>query len=310
VAWLAAGLVTGCSELPTTSPSLDPAFSQSVGWEADLAVAKAYLQSANERLAAQGAGFVVESAEWFSTPGVNPASSHIVFVFDHFLTTGSRWVPGDARRLANGNTITYSTFLPLAVAPGVGNVANAIDVALATWAGVDCFKPTIVERNLAANINPSALLGIGGFVNNPLAADVDNIGWIPGAFFDLLLGPGASAFILGVTISFAFANPDGSLSDVDNDGNADTAHKEIWYNNSLPWSANGVGGADVLSVVLHENGHGLELGHFGSIHATLSNLRLHASPRAVMNAIILGVLRQPLGTDVGALCQNFASWPD
>jgi hypothetical protein len=101
-------------------------------------------------------------------------------------------------------------------------------------------------------------------------------------------------------------------SDIDRDGNLDYAFAEVWYNNAFTWTLSGFGGdADVQTVAFHENGHALGLGHFGKIHATFSPFggRLHVSPRAAMNAIILGTLRGPLGTDNAALCGYYANWP-
>lgn len=125
--------------------------------------------------------------------------------------------------------------------------------------------------------------------------------------------------MLGVTFTFVFVAPDGAPTDVDGDGNGnnDTAFKEVRFNDAFDWTVDADGDAqDIQTVALHENGHVLELGHFGKVHATFNqgegNDRLgelHVSPCAVMNAVNLGTQRDLLGTDTGAFCGQFGSWP-
>lgn len=297
--------LVACEQVPTT-PAVDgPAFAAvSQGWRPDESVALRYLESLNGELAAAGATYTVHRIEWSGLPGVNLAAGNIVFANDRELRLESRWLPGDVRRLADGNNLTYAVFVPLAFAPGVpGNVEGVLDAAFDTWGSVKCSQLPVVKRTLAGNIFPSAILGIGGFIQDPFAADISVIGWMPGALFDAVLGPGASQFVLGLTFSFAFP------TDLNGDGRIDTAHKEIWYNDAFTWTTSG-GPTDIETVALHETGHALELGHFGKIHGTLANLKLHISPRAVMNAIVLGTLREPLGPDNAAYCGNYASWPN
>jgi hypothetical protein len=83
----------------------------------------------------------------------------------------------------------------------------------------------------------------------------------------------------------------------------------VWFNDALQYSSTGAAGRiDIESAALHEHGHALELGHFGKITGDPKTGKLQASPRAVMNAVLLGTQRSPLGTDNGALCGNYASW--
>jgi hypothetical protein len=98
-------------------------------------------------------------------------------------------------------------------------------------------------------------------------------------------------------------------TDIDRDGRGDTAFAEVWFNDALKYSTTGAAGRiDIESAALHEHGHALGLGHFGKIAGDPKTGKLHVSPRAVMNAIILGVQRSPLGTDNAALCGNYAGW--
>jgi hypothetical protein len=78
--------------------------------------------------------------------------------------------------------------------------------------------------------------------------------------------------------------------------------RRSWYNDAFHWNTTGIGPkVDIETVALHENGHALGLGHFGTLFLT-DNGKLHVAPYAVMNAIILGTLRRPLGTDNASFC--------
>ena len=265
------------------------------------------LQKINAALAAAGAGYAVEMAEISFAPTASVDKAQIIYAFDRTLRLASKWVPGDVRRGADGVNITYMIDQSYMNASGAGDAESAIDASFGTWQHVSCSNLNIVKRPDDGNLN-SAVLGYG----NPFAADIETLGFLPGGLFDALLGPGASTNVLGVTFTFIFGSTVGGQfipSDVDNNGRTDTALKEVWYNNAFSWTTSDAPGVDVETVALHENGHALELGHFGKVSVTTSNGKLHVSPRAVMNAFILGVLRTPLGTDNASYCGNFASWP-
>jgi len=54
----------------------------------------------------------------------------------------------------------------------------------------------------------------------------------------------------------------------------------------------------VQTVALHENGHSLELGHFGP------------PPTAVMNPVYGGIRRSPYPTDDAGMNAVWGSWPN
>ena len=106
------------------------------------------------------------------------------------------------------------------------------------------------------------------------------------------------------------------FTDIDNNGRADTAFREIYYDPFVGffgpprvWADDGVSNIDVETVALHEIGHGLSQAHFGKVFFdNKGNLKF--APKAVMNAVYVGPQRTLLGTDGGGHCANWANWPN
>lgn len=320
LALIAAAGLAACSE-PSTAPTstVQPRFAQSasdltpvVAPTGDLAT---FLRALNSRLAAQGARFAVRQADLSFAPTANPNQASIVFANDRRLRTGYRFVTADPRRPASIGVIRQASFAPFAFAftgSGFVDATPSIDASFATWASSTCSGLPIVKSPLAANVFPSALLSLGpGFLSDPLANDVNTIGYLPGFIFDLFLGPGAANGVLGVTFPFVWVDADGNPTDIDHDNTDDMAFAEIWYNAAFNWTNTGTGSnIDLETVALHENGHALGLDHFGKVAINLSSGKLQVSPRAVMNAFILGTLRSPLGTDNAAYCSLWSNYPN
>lgn len=279
------------------------------------------LDSINQVLTARGVVVNIAKAEFVlaNKPGFD-AAGQVVFANNRAKRLGSRWVAGDPRRPSNGGELSFLNLTPFMFAngdPTPFDGSNAVNSSFATWDNQTCSTLGLVQTGWDGTFNPSGIipsnfLGLGALPVDPLRASINTIGFLDPFFFEVVLGPGSSQNVLGVTFTFNFINPaDGSATDINGDGYLDTALKEIWYNNAFTWATSGLDedGIDVESVTLHENGHALELGHFGKIFGTLGNLRLHVAPRAVMNAAILGTLRSPLGTDNAAFCGVWANWP-
>ena len=110
--------------------------------------------------------------------------------------------------------------------------------------------------------------------------------------------------------TFVWEDENGVPTDIDGDGRVDVAFREIYYNTRFQWSdLDDVpeGHVDFPTIALHEFGHGLGLEHFGTTFEDEDG-GLHAHPRAAMNPVYDGMLREPTGRDKGAYCNAWASW--
>jgi len=186
--------------------------------------------------------------------------------------------------------------------------SQAISRAMATWDGVTCSDLDMFQVPSQRSISTgfvSMILGFGG--STDYVADVVHAGWLPAAFFDEV-APQGSTYILGVTFTIIFTDENNDPTDVDNNGKADVAFREIYYNDAFPWAD----GAhyDVETIALHEAGHGLSQAHFGTAFADAGKGKLHFSPRAVMNAAYSGIQTQIRATDNGGHCSIWSSWPN
>lgn len=226
------------------------------------------------------------------------------------LTT--HWVPNDDRRNWNSPGDPQISFIndlfdgTTATDLMSSETEGAIGRAMQTWKDVTCSDMHLVDFG-SHDFDfgyVQYLLGFGGSLD--VFADITHGGFLPGAFFDSVFGgPGAGASIIGVAFTFVFDGESG-YSDIDNNGKADTALVEIYYNNDFPWNIDG--NFDVETVALHEAGHALSQGHFGDIFRTPSG-KLKFAPRAVMNAAYTGVQQELTGTDKAGHCSIWASWP-
>jgi hypothetical protein len=225
--------------------------------------------------------------------------------------TEFRWVANDPRRLAQGDDITYLVDQSDgATASGLTSAQTeaAIDSALATWDASRCFAKVDIVKRADSGADPDifdSFFGFGGF-GNPFLADITNAGWLPRAFFEAVGGPGGGRGILAFSATFIFVDEKGDPTDINGDNRLDTALIEVYYNNTFgqagtdrvgnPWGIDVViPGIDVETVVLHENGHSLGIGHFGP------------PPAAVMNPVYAGIRHSPLAVDSAGMCSVWAS---
>jgi hypothetical protein len=274
---------------------------------ADLAMAQPdptvrVLQNMNAQLAAMGSNVRVEGVDFF-TIGKGRSSIRL-----HQI--GVRLVPGDIRRipviLGAGNGVAYAFDLSDGTAGSVtpAQTEAATDSAMNTWDNVACARNLDIVKFPDPGFDFDLVDFLLGFGPQPFIlgwADIIHAGWMPKGFFDAAAPPNGGDITLGATFLFILADGSGQPTDINNDGYADAAFSETYYNNNpaFAWGINvALPGVDVQSVVLHESGHGLDLGHFGS------------PPAAVMNPQYSGLLQSLLPTDQAAHCALFASWPN
>ncbi|MES1241714.1 MAG: hypothetical protein ABUT39_08855 [Acidobacteriota bacterium] len=272
------------------------------GEEGDPAVL-AMMAAANEQLRAMGLNLSVEQVEFFTFGESRP--------LNRAHQSGNRRVPGDPRRNADGNNMTYL------VDQSDGNTASGlsaadteagIDRAMATWAAEPCMTTLLKRPDTGEDPDVfDALLGYGS-VGTPFLADIVEAGWMPRGFFEAQ-APGGGRGIVAVTITFTFRDPvTGEPTDIDGDNYLDTAFSEVYYNDNFgdpngdrPANTWGLDVAlprvDVETVSVHENGHSLELGHFGP------------PPTAVMNPRYAGILHDLRPIDHAGICAVWGSWP-
>lgn len=269
------------------------------------------IKNINQKLAGQELNIRLAYAETVThARGAETIEGQTIYANDRMKRLTAQWVPGDERREADGNNLTYLTYGFFATANyGTANELDGeteIDFSMDTWNNVQKNSNLNIVKREDTGANPSYF-----FDGNPYLADITEFGFLPGFVFDAVLGPGASNSILGVTFTFIFIDEAGIPTDVNNDGYADVAFKEIWYNDAFLWtdSVNPAYGINIETVALHENGHALGLGHFGKVSVTENNNKLHVSPRAVMNAFILGTQLDLLGTDKASYKSIYGNWP-
>lgn len=265
----------------------------------------ALLAQANAALAARGLSIRAEAIQYF-TIGFGRPSNRI-------HQQEFRWVANDPRREAQGTDITYLVDQSDgATASGLSNAQTeaAIDNAFDTWSAESCLKKVNLVKRADNGSDPDifdSFFGFGGF-GNFLVADIVNAGWLPREYFEAVGGPGGGRGILAFSVTFIFTDDAGNPTDINGDNRLDTALNEVYYNDTFgnpnndrvgnPWVINGpLPGIDVETVALHENGHSLELGHFGP------------PPSAVMNPRYAGINQSPDPIDQAGMCAVWASWP-
>jgi len=303
-----AGLAGGIDVWATRAENDDAVFSP------QLAQLDAALRGARPDLA-------IESAEIMLAGSVNVAAATTLIANDRTHTLSSLFVENDPRRGGANDTITYlvdqsdGSALSWLAAPGgpVVLLPNAVtepevDASMTVWDGMRCNGPTMFKLP-DTGADPDVLDGL--VFGNPAAigtpfADITHAGWLPGSFFNALV-PGGASFILGATVTFVFIDGQGNPTDIDGDGRADVAFREIYYNRGFPWGTGGnESNVDIQSIVIHEAGHGLGLGHFGKVFIK-NNGTLQFSPKAIMNAVYVSEDREIRGTDNSSFCQIWAN---
>ena len=288
------------------------------------------LQQVNAALLASGARFQIEKAELlYDNKTWDGQSATVILANDRSRGTGSEWVKGDPRR--DGRLgVTYAFGSNTAIAPytidGTGAQVPTsaaqqlakVRQAVAGWRNLSCSSKPIDEVPVPPGTDPDYLDQY--FTGNPAGspnysqpADIVESGWQPGSFFRTIGGGTAGNSILGATFTFIFIDADGNPTDIDRNGKTDKALAEIYYNARYLWADNTPGVVDFYSVMGHETGHALGLGHFGKLFVTkkdaadgLSAADVKFAPLALMNAGYV-IPNQIQGTDNSQFCQIWSS---
>ena len=265
----------------------------------------AKMDEINEQLAAMGLSIAVEAIDAF-TIGAGRPSNRIHQQLFH-------WVPGDDRRAAQGDDITYLVDQSDGkTKSGLKNVDTeaAIDRSFVPWDNVTCAQNLDIVKRTDTGADPDifdSFFRFGGF-GDPFLADIVKAGWLPGRFFDRVFGPGGKEGVLAFSVTFIFVE-NGVPTDINGDNYIDTALNEVYYNDffgfkggsrrDFPWAIDEqLPSIDVETVALHEEGHSLSLGHFGP------------PPDAVMNPVYAGIRQSLFPSDEAGHCTIWSQWPN
>lgn len=283
------------------------------------------LESTNAELAARGLAVRVRKIEAISG-SPDEAGATVLWKNTGNKQLADDFVAGDPRRMigspeggwdADPNVITYAIDQNDATTfNGVGPAITNAEIrdAMTTWDDVQCSELGLDEVATGADLGFVAFLnGLGG--SPVIAADLQHAGWLEVEF------GGAT---IAATFTLIWVDDAGVPTDIDGNGLADVAFREIYYdalcqactpltfwNWEIDDGLNEPGqDIDIESIVLHESGHGLSQAHFGIGFTTHDGTILHQTSNSVMAAAYAGPRTDLQGTDSGGHCSNWANWPN
>lgn len=323
-------------EAPTTPQSpLSPsaaARSSAPSTTDDVVAVSPILGQINARLASSKSNIRVDRAQLiYSAKGLAAGQkATLLLANDRSRGIGAEWVKGDPRR-AGRIGVTYAFGSNTGVAPftrdpdgsNVRQLTTAeqdaeIEKAVAGWRAQTCSSKPLTRVPVPAGTDPDYLDQY--FRGNPAGspnyfqpADIVESGWQPLSFFETIGGVPDGDFILGITFSFIYFDNSGNPTDIDRNGKADLALAEIYYNSGWYYGTRADNSIDFFSILAHETGHGLGLGHFGKLFVTakdaadgISAADVKFAPFALMNAGYV-IPNQIQGSDNSQFCQIWAS---
>ncbi len=230
---------------------------------------------------------------------------------------GTDWVPNDPRNIGGTDIPYWVDGTQLGTSSGMTEQAtfDAMVESMEIWDAITCSDGLGIPLIGAIGIDVGFvqyLVGYGG-LNGGIQGTILHAGILPPDFFNIIGGPGGGNGILGVTFTFVYGNPVDGPTDIDGNGKFDSAISEIYINDNFNYQDepddvpnNGI--ADLETVILHEVGHGLSQGHFGTAFVDPAG-GLHFSPYALMNAGYTLGNRAVEKTDLAGHCSNWETWP-
>lgn len=262
---------------------------------------QAMLNTLNDRLTAAGLNVQVAYVDFLTYDEIGIR----VYRKDHELRLDAHWFPYDPWRWGAREIFWLTDDVDQTTDVPWEDAVAAVARAMNTWNDVPCANIPLVEwPHLGIDWGIVQYYYWGDYPGqnggSPFwYADLTHAGWLPRDFFDTMYPPNGSASVLGVTYTFTWtAYPER------------VAFREIYFNDRFTWGIDDENLVDIETVALHEQGHGLSLGHNGMIFRDAGTGRLRFAPRAVMNAIYWDIQHVPLTTDVGAFCSVWSSWPN
>ena len=296
------------------------------------AVVSPYLTELDGRLAAAGSNLRVAKAEIIVDSANWTGASTVLIANDRARGIGLRWVEGDPRR--DGRVGVSYAFDPVqGLSPFTRNPDGSglrqmpfseldpiLEQTMTAWRGQTCSTAPIARVAVPGGVDPDLIdqLVFGSDGGRPYAqvSDIVQGGWQRPNFFTAIAGGPSGNNIIGVTFSFWYVDATGTPTDIDRDGNRDTGLAEIYYNTRFAWGSSlAPNVVDFYSILTHETGHSLGLGHFGKVFftkkaladGTLTTTEIKYAPKALMNAVYVTGRSEIEGTDNSSFCQIWAS---
>lgn len=328
--------LASCSDVSTTSSTLAPTSvarsvaTTTIAIDENVQVSE-FLDQVNVGLAAENSDIRLAEAELLlDGNGAEEVSATRIIANNRVRGLSHEWVAGDPRR-AGRIGISYAIKSTPDTLPrrfNVGGpvttvpftqVVNQIEEGMSAWRGVSCSSAPVTQVAVAPGTDPDQLDEYFTFkprrANYRQPADIVQAGWRNPSFFTTLGGPTGGS-IIGVAFSFYFVDAAGQPTDIDNNGKADKALAEIFYNRGFGWADGTGGNVDFYSIITHETGHGLGLAHFGKVFVTKKDRfdgggtsidEIKYAPKAMMNAVYVTGRNELAGTDNSSFCQIWAS---
>jgi hypothetical protein len=288
------------------------------------------LQQLNAKLASSKSSLRIDRAQLlYSANGLNAQKATLLLANDRSRGNGIEWVSGDPRRdgrigvtYAFGSNTGTAPFTRDADGSNVRQLSTAeqdakIEEAVSAWRALTCSSAPITRVAVQAGTDPDYLDEYfrgnpAGSPNYVQPADIVEAGWQPLSFFQAIAGPDGIS-ILGITFTFNFVDGAGNATDIDRNGKPDAALAEIFYNDAYYYGNRAANSVDFFSILAHETGHALSLGHFGKLFVTTHDAAdgiqvsdVKYAPFALMNAGYV-IPNQIQGTDNSQFCQIWAN---